>query len=200
MHQNPTGVDGRIAHGEKLSRVATTLQTIGRYDEAEKVHATTATIMRNLLDDGCEDESIKQSLLIYLQSLATVNFLQTKYKRSRKFFDEHEALCNDDLKDDPDSIFVINQLAENSLSRSLMEFSAWTENATNTGCEIIEESPEIALIRRCLSKSKAYYDRVAEHQPLNHYQQNQVEQLKQIGQLVDSTIEQFRNAELETDL
>ncbi len=200
VHQNPTGVDGRIAHGEKLSRVATTLQTMGRYEEAEKVYVTAANMMRNLLEDGCEDNSINQNLLIYLQSLASASFLQGKYERSRTFFDEHEELCKAGLKDVPDSIFLINQLAENSLSRALMEFSAWAGAEANP--ETIEESPEIGLIRRCLSGSKAYYDQIAEHQPLNHYQQNQVEQLNQIGQLVDSTVDQMKNAESDppTDL
>lgn len=189
-NKDEDSVDAKIDFAGRLSRVAGVYQNMSLFADAEIAIAKAIRILQKLSDQGSQDRAVDRGLMIYTQSHASLCFLQGKYADSKKLFDRHEELCKTELKEDSKAVFVLNQMAENRLTRALMNLSQWASKQWTP--ETVDQSPGLKLIDENLKASREYYDRIKAIQPLNFHQESQLERLTQIRQVTDNAVQQIK--------
>lgn len=183
--------DAKYALAVKLSHLGSLYQNMTLMQEAETAIKRAIKINRDLVAAGSKESYPLQGLIIDIQTLARLCFFQGNQEEADKQFEEHKSLCEAVLEKNSEDTFALNQLAEVSLFQALIGLQNLA-SLSEVNPETIEQSPEVKKIKSKLKSSLEFYNRIKKIMPLDAKQQSQVEQLAQIRQVTDETIQQMK--------
>jgi len=194
--QDPKNVELAANQAQKFSRVGSVYRYLSEFELAEQNTRRAMEIHQRLEDDGKTSLSMMRNQAIYTLALADILVARGDGGGASKLFETHRSLCNRILESDPQSVIEWNQLAENHFSHGVMLVLQW--KGPDDGQTPARETSDYKSIDHQLSESLRYFDLIRQSSGLSFYQERFVEQVKDIRNVFEDSLDQISDGEVES--
>jgi serine/threonine protein kinase/antitoxin component HigA of HigAB toxin-antitoxin module len=193
VEKDPESVALRLDQAVKLSRISQANAFLSQLPAARQAITQAIAIIEALSVDARESVNTKRAFTIYLNSLANILASQSEHEEARRILKQHESLCVELLKTNPNALPELTQLAENKFDTALLALNQASSlvDPHRSALKAFRDEVDIAL-----QASQTYFDRIRSIAALNSDQQAILDRIKPLQQLSDNYFQQLENVEL----